>query len=198
MNFLIEIPFLDFIDYISSISPWLILANSLVTFAYTVCTFLAQKRVFPPFPANLFRLFSVVVSFLLLTLLFAKHGVDALNQKDSLLVILGFLSVIHWLYLWLKAFDTRYVLSTQVITTIFFLVVWACQLNLVIKGGSALLWLLSIYSLALALTHVFSFDNFSVFRSLNKQSEHYVWYNHFMQHAKVDRAMTLIVPCLVV
>lgn len=128
-------------------------------------------------------------------MLFAKHGVDALNQKDSLLVILGFLSVMHWFYLWLKAFDTRYVLSTQVITTIFFLVVWACQLNLVIKGGSALLWLLSIYSLALALRHVFSFDNFSVFRSLNKQLEHYVWYNHFMQHAKVDRAMTLIVPC---
>nr|AZP40226.1 hypothetical protein [Ulva flexuosa] len=51
------------------------------------------------------------------------------------------------------------------------------------------------YLLTRLLTHVFSFDNFSVFRSLNNQLEHYVWYNHFMQHAKVDRAMTLIVPC---
>ncbi|MEO0933410.1 MAG: hypothetical protein AAFY21_06505 [Cyanobacteria bacterium J06641_2] len=185
----------DFLGAVSAYSPVLILINSLVTFAYTICTFLAQKQMLPPFLANGFRLFSVIVSSLLLTLLFAKHGIDALNQQDSLLIILGALGIIHWFYLWLKDFDIRYVLSTQVITTIFFLVVWACQLNVIIKGGAALLWLLSIYSLALALTHVFSFSNFSVFQLFSKELEHYEWYKHFMQHARVDRAMVLYVPC---
>lgn len=129
MDFIIEK--LNFISCISAYSPLLILINFLVTLAYTVCTFFAQKKILSPFPANIFRLFSVVISAFMLTLLFAKHGVDALNQTDSLLRILSVLSIMHWFYLWLKDFDIRYVLSTQVITTIIFLVVWACQLNVV-------------------------------------------------------------------
>lgn len=185
----------DFIYFIGAVSPMLILINFAVTFVYTICTFLAQKKMLPPFLANAFRLFSVIVSALLLSLLFAKHGIDALNQKNSLLIILGFLSVMHWTYLWLKGFDIRYVLSTQVITTMFFFVICISRFDLIIKGASPLLWLLAIYSLALALTHALSFDNFSVFQLFNKQLEGYVWYKHFMQHARVDTAMTLYVPC---
>ena len=185
----------DFAYFLSIYSPLLIFINCVVTFTYTMCTLLALKRTLPPFIANLFRLFSVIVSTLLLTLLFTKYSIDALNQKDSLIAVLVYLSFMHWLYLWFKNFDIRYVLSTQVITTIFFLVLWVFKFDLIIKGASAFLWLLSIYSLALGFTHLLSFDNFSVFRLLNKRLEHYPWYKNSMEHAKVDKAMVLYVPC---
>jgi len=77
----------DFINFISLYSPALIFINFAVTLIYTLLTVCAQKGILSSFPANIYWLLSVIVSSLLLTLLFAKHGVDTLNQKNSILNI---------------------------------------------------------------------------------------------------------------
>lgn len=193
----LNIDFLQHFFYFigSSYSLPLILINFLVTLVYTLRTFLAQKKFLSPSVANLFRLFSLIVSSLLLTLLFAKHGIDTLDQKNSLLVVVGYLSCMNCFYLWLKHFDIRYVLSTQVITTIFFLVLLIFKFDLIIKGASAFSWVLMVYSLALGFTHLLSFDNFSVFRLFHNRLESYAWYKNVMEHTRVDTAMISYVPC---
>ncbi len=179
--------------------PYVILLNFLAVFLYSALTFAAQTEAVSPLPANLFRLVSLVVSTLLVTLLFGKYILDTLTVPAEIVNpaygSMLFQMLVFWLYLWLKDFDIRYVLSTLIISVIFLLVLWAFGLPALFLIDIPLLWVTSIYTAAAILTHFISFEDFIVFQSFNKQLGRYVWYKPIMEHAKADNSMALHIAC---
>ena len=179
--------------------PYVILLNFLAVFLYSALTFGAQTKAVSPLPANLFRLVSLVVSTLLVTLLFGKYILDTLTVPAVIFNIiqlsLPFQMAVFWLYLWLKGFDIRYVLSTLIISVILLLVVCIVQLRGLTELCSPLIWLTLINSIAAILTHFISFEDFIVFQLFNKRLERYVWYKPIMEHAKADNSLALHIAC---
>ena len=146
--------------------PYVILLNFLAVFLYSALTFAAQTKAVSPLPANMFRLVSLVVSTLLVTLLFGKYILDTLTVPAKILNAayssMLFQMLVFWIYLWLKGFDIRYVLSTLIISVIFLVVLWAFGLPGLCLIDIPLLWVTMIYTAAAILTHYISFEDFIV------------------------------------